>query len=261
MLSTLLIHFPQTRTDSARELWYHLYDKLWANTELGIEKKLSWIDSFFFDKFWIMLDSNMSDVLKNSGLELVYSEGPGMSGFFGLLGQKYTLPRLRETRRPVRSHFQRYVGVGYKDKGGSSKPAYDGSPSWQNISGQSKITNIGFEHRLKVLLKNKERLQKDPIRVTFYSDQRTGLFEKNRKIICEFWKIFLPENPNNYALELIEEGKNSRVTDPILNGETVRITESLHSEIYAHSEIRGWYKENFFIPYRIKKKKSKKQKE
>jgi hypothetical protein len=62
---------------------------------------------------------------------------PNPEAYFGLLGQ-------RDLRNSFRVQFksswippkrvERYIGVGYKDKGSRRFPELDGSPSWQDVA-------------------------------------------------------------------------------------------------------------------------------
>lgn len=46
---------------------------------------------------------------------------------------------------------QRYVGVGYHDKGTTSVDSYDGSPGWQSVASQSQLPPLANETRSKYL--------------------------------------------------------------------------------------------------------------
>jgi len=54
--------------------------------------------------------------------------------YYGFLGRGKTFS-LVYRRRPKRQHFQRYVGVGYSDKGAAKIISTDASPSWQTTAG------------------------------------------------------------------------------------------------------------------------------
>lgn len=81
-------------------------------------------------------------ILKESSRELVIRRFqdfiPTPRAYFGLSGQRdlrqsYRLV-LNDTLVPKKIPPKRFIGVGYKDKGSRRDPAYDGSPSWQEVA-------------------------------------------------------------------------------------------------------------------------------
>jgi hypothetical protein len=62
-------------------------------------------------------------------------------------------------RRPQRKHFEKYIGVGYKDKGAAKVEHNDGSPSWQTITaeGEAKFNEIVAANSRKVAQSKSEK--------------------------------------------------------------------------------------------------------
>lgn len=62
-----------------------------------------------------------------------------------VIAQQYRLVELRLPRQPgvPKSKLPpaAYIGKGYRDKGTAKKPAFDGSPSWQEVA-QSRVLNL-----------------------------------------------------------------------------------------------------------------------
>lgn len=71
---------------------------------------------------------------------------------------------------------ERYIGIGYRDKGTAKNPALDGSPSWQEIAQSnrtidSKIEELLHEIRTERSIKRKLELQKQ---VSKLIQEKTG---------------------------------------------------------------------------------------
>jgi hypothetical protein len=64
--------------------------------------------------------------------------------YFGRLRGKTQKYIIKMNLRPKRNHFQRYIGVGYKDKGTAKEESWDGFHSWQEITstGESKLNEV-----------------------------------------------------------------------------------------------------------------------
>jgi hypothetical protein len=65
---------------------------------------------------------------------------------------------------------ERYIGIGYRDKGTAKNPAEDGSPSWQEIaqsnrSLDSRIEEIRNELKSEKDIKRKSKLQREWIKL------------------------------------------------------------------------------------------------
>jgi hypothetical protein len=86
-------------------------------------------------EFPIVLDTESREALKQIFLDDPILPNP--EAYFGLLGN-------RDLRNSFRVQFksswippkrvERYIGVGYKDKGSRRIPELDGSPSWQRVA-------------------------------------------------------------------------------------------------------------------------------
>jgi hypothetical protein len=89
-------------------------------------------------KLLVLISNNRSFPLINKNIEKEPPTGiPSKREYFGLVGQRdlkksYRLV-FRDTIVPPRLPPDRYIGVGYKDKGSRRNPAKDGSGSWQEI--------------------------------------------------------------------------------------------------------------------------------
>lgn len=64
--------------------------------------------------------------------------------YFGRLRGKSQKFIVKMNLRPKRNHFERYIGVGYKDKGTAKEESWDGFHSWQEITstGESKLNEV-----------------------------------------------------------------------------------------------------------------------
>jgi hypothetical protein len=62
---------------------------------------------------------------------------PKPEAYYGLLGNRSLRDSFRVQFRSEwipRKRVERYIGVGYKDKGTCRNPSFDGSPSWQRVA-------------------------------------------------------------------------------------------------------------------------------
>lgn len=76
---------------------------------------------------------------------------PQPEAFFGLMGNRELRNSFRIKFRSEwipRKRVERYIGVGYKDKGNCRVPSFDGTPSWQRVA---------------TVLCNQEREAEDPV--------------------------------------------------------------------------------------------------
>ena len=72
--------------------------------------------------------------------------------FFGMKGnrniRKSFVIQFEDSKLPLRIPSERYIGVGYKDKGTCRDPSIDASPSWQEVgSNNSNLDRISEENR------------------------------------------------------------------------------------------------------------------
>lgn len=73
--------------------------------------------------------------------------------YFGKLRNKTQKFILKIHNKPKRNHFQKFIGVGYKDKGTAKLESWDGFHSWQEVSAE-------FEARLDEIVRiNSEKLR------------------------------------------------------------------------------------------------------
>jgi len=84
--------------------------------------------------FPVQLKEKSKEVVKKMFSSLV----PSSRAYFGLTGQRDLRQSFRlvlnDTIVPKRIPPKRFIGVGYKDKGSRRDPAYDGTPSWQEVA-------------------------------------------------------------------------------------------------------------------------------
>lgn len=126
-------------------LIYHLYFDL---EELGyIDPLFLKKHSDFLETLGVLLSNNWNKVnifpmtLTEKAKELMrenFPELPTKRAYQGLQGQRdlklsYKLV-LNDTIIPRKMPPKRFIGVGYKDKGSRRDPAFDGSPSWQEVA-------------------------------------------------------------------------------------------------------------------------------
>lgn len=103
---------------------------------LGLQRELTSLQRIALDVF--QKEINLDDPGLSNGfrteLNSLFYRTP--SEYFGRLGQ---LPsnfkfQLKYTRRKVKRHFVKYIGVGYADKGSARNRSLDGSPTWQELA-------------------------------------------------------------------------------------------------------------------------------
>lgn len=76
--------------------------------------------------------------------------------YYGEKGKLEVYPLLKWRRREKKHHFQRYVGVGYKDKGAAKDVSYDGVPSWLTTAGNINNVLEKLSHKNEELIPVKE---------------------------------------------------------------------------------------------------------
>lgn len=84
--------------------------------------------------FPVILEESCKEKIKRIFIE----ELPTQRAYLGLAGQRDLRSCFRlvlnDTIVPKKVPPKRFIGVGYKDKGSRRDPAYDGSPSWQEVA-------------------------------------------------------------------------------------------------------------------------------
>lgn len=80
---------------------------------------------------------------------------PSKSAYFGLKGQKLLRRgwklNLNRHLPPAKVQPKAFIGVGYRDKGSRKDVAYDGSPSWQEVSSHfSELERRAWEEELNL---------------------------------------------------------------------------------------------------------------
>lgn len=125
--------------------------------------------------------------------------------YFGEKGELDRYPALKYRRREKRHHFQRYVGVGYKDKGAATDVSHDGSPSWAETAGNidNALEKLSQQNRELIPVKEFKFLRKDVLTAT----DRSSLLKKTKK----------------YAFDVYSNIEDPKITlwkpDPFLMGE------------------------------------------
>jgi hypothetical protein len=68
--------------------------------------------------------------------------------YFGMKYSEYKdhWPHVRFVKQPLRKVQQRFIGVGYKDKGSSRNKSIDGSPSIEEICRDERFRNLNTVH-------------------------------------------------------------------------------------------------------------------
>jgi len=78
------------------------------------------------------------------------------NGYFGALNDlTHSTLHLCYERRVKRNYPAKYIGVGYKDKGGAKFSFQDGSPSWQNVASvdnRLRVDNISIHSELDTVV-------------------------------------------------------------------------------------------------------------
>jgi hypothetical protein len=130
-----------------------LVSKYIEKADLGIEVELSSTDSMRLRLVQMFLNSKFTELnwppsLSHLEVDQFFAEKDSFE-YHGNIKNK-DLPVIKMKRRVKKHHTERYVGVGYKDKGSSKDTSNDGSPSWKE---SSRVYNFDKE-RTELILKN-----------------------------------------------------------------------------------------------------------
>jgi hypothetical protein len=130
-----------------------LVSKYIEKSDLGLELALSSNDKLRIRCIQMYLDNKTHGItwppdLSNYGEDkfFVYKDSYEYHGNI----KNTPLPVIRLRRRVRRTHTERYVGVGYKDKGSSKDSSNDGSPDWKTSSRELNLS----KERTEMILKN-----------------------------------------------------------------------------------------------------------
>lgn len=130
-----------------------LVSKYIEKADLGIEVELSSTDSMRLRLVQMYLNSKSKELnwppsLSHLEVDQFFAEKDSFE-YHGNIKNK-DLPVIKMKRRVKKHHTERYVGVGYKDKGSSKDTSNDGSPTWKE---SSRVYNFDKE-RTELILKN-----------------------------------------------------------------------------------------------------------
>lgn len=120
-------------TENHRTYWFHILSIFQHKVDLGIEENPDIWDQTLFK----MISHNTLD--KNTRPAWVTQSNlfPSEYEYYGIILKKdFKLPKILERRRKSKTHFQRYIGVGYKDKGATTESSQDGNHPWQEVVGK-----------------------------------------------------------------------------------------------------------------------------
>lgn len=136
----------------------YLADRFEYEQELGLQDKFSKMQHFAFRKIIESITKTGNwDTFQNKVYDQLYN--PFFMTACEYFGKVVSFANvqfdLAIRRRPKRHHFQRYVGVGYNDKGTSTELSRDGTPSWQLLGTDELIKRkVPREVTSKVKLEN-----------------------------------------------------------------------------------------------------------
>lgn len=159
-------------SDDTFTLIYFMVETFREKVELGIEEPLTKLEDYSLT-VWLNSMKFNDPGLFNETFELVFPLTVTKHSYYGLLNSDYSFSmRLKYSRRPKRIYQERYIGVGYKDKGNHSSPHLDGSPSWGDITSYERYY-LDAE-KAKMLYNSKKDVARD-------SNDSHDLFIKSKK--------------------------------------------------------------------------------
>lgn len=144
LLKTLLSKFRyQNQLVSKTDLVYlnYLYGRFIHEQKLGLQRQFNAGEEFFSKKI-IKICNELKDLnsWSNSSIELYDPWYMSKHAYFGVVNENsFKMPKLKMSRRPKRVHFQKFVGVGYNDKGTSRNTSEDASPRWQEAAVTTEV--------------------------------------------------------------------------------------------------------------------------
>jgi len=153
LLLSKFVHEPKGRTSDDLLALNILKEKF----DLLIELKMMRINPYqqnTIKYIVILLNKSLTAPIENLALQAHEILLPPHE-YFGHTRKRDLVFNLKYRRRPVRKHSEKYIGVGYKDKGSSRKEHLDGTPSWQ-------LTVAEEEDNLKRLQIQNMNLVKNP---------------------------------------------------------------------------------------------------
>lgn len=151
MLVGSYLYAEEEFTEDQSVYLYFAMNELNRKVELGMEKKL-----LPYENTLINMIIRRSLVKKDLPIWLQKNQffcTP--HEYYGTIYDGFKFPKLVYKRRPKRLHQERYIGVGYKDKGTATDESFDGQPSWKSVaaynqSKEEEITTIEQEKFLKL---------------------------------------------------------------------------------------------------------------
>lgn len=191
-----------------------LYGKFLHHLELGIEELRSSWQRQALDLFLKLVNQKCErdHIMQTGPLQFLGDlKFQNEFEYYGFLGRGFQIT-LRTKRRKKRNHFQKFIGVGYSDKGAARNSSTDGSPSWQRASGeyQNVLENIVFMNSFKIREHKVLLSQRKSIPIGKTMDGSKRFFEFNEQILEDGTKVLLAENSNRFPVtwEIISEATN-----------------------------------------------------
>lgn len=130
MLVGLYLYKNEDFNEEQSEYLYFALNELNLKIELGMEKNLLSYETTLITMVIkrSLVTTNLPNWLhRNSYFCTAYE-------FYGNIGNGFTFSPIIYKRRPKRLHHEKYIGVGYKDKGTATDLAFDANPSWTSIA-------------------------------------------------------------------------------------------------------------------------------
>lgn len=177
-------------------------------SQLGLEIELSSIDEIRVRSIQNYLSGRLKGLtwppnLSNYGQDLFFCQKDSHEYHGNFKLRK--LPPIKMRRRRSRYHHQRFVGVGYRDKGSSKDQSYDGTPDFGTSSGEINRQR----ERAEIVIRN-IRLEFTGTRKTL--DLTNGPKSVRRKVdLMKFrcqnglWEVFQVCSNTNFARHFVQE--------------------------------------------------------
>lgn len=154
MIHYYIIEAGNKWTKELYELSYYLWMKYEEHENLGIVEPLSSLNKTSMKVFLSTFQNGSS--IYSAAMKTCNPFQISSHAYYGCV-KFFKLPILKYTRRPKCKLIERYIGVGYKDKGHLSQPHKDGSPSWKDLSSRMRAT---WQNKVDMTMSSK-RVQVD----------------------------------------------------------------------------------------------------
>lgn len=207
--------------------WGDYFAIVWTMFEtkldLGLEEELSSLEKLFIKQFFKYLYKPES---WSPDIRLIHTRFQSDAySFYGMLGNGFKIPVIRQRRRRSMKHPTKYVGVGYRDKGAARKCYQDGSPTWTELAQEVSVK----QEKATLLRKNISLEIMEPDLVTLTLQRRRNLFEPARKV--SFQKVAYKGNHVGYRVKSYPLGLKCGFTNNLSEKESEFVLGQLRCKI------------------------------